>query len=117
MTMATWCVACKEQTPQLELLAETFTPEELEIVGLPVDDKEGAALLQEYATATQPPYRLVLALDEDQRRTVRKTLTSILPPDAIPASIVTDGNGRVIQSSAGVPTVSELRRILNGLAP
>ena len=112
MTMATWCVACKEQTPHLELLAAMFTPEELEIVGLPVDDKEDAALLQEYAAATNPPYRLVLTLDSDQRRAVRKSLSSVVPPDAIPASIVTDADGRVIGSAAGVPTVSELRRML-----
>ena len=99
MTMATWCVACKEQTRHLELLAATFTPEELEIVGLPVDDKEDVALLREYAEATKPPYRLVITLDSDQRRAVRKSLSSIIPADAIPASIVTDAAGRVIRSA------------------
>jgi thiol-disulfide isomerase/thioredoxin len=117
MTMATWCMACKEQTPHLELLADTFTPEELEIVGLPVDEKEDAALLREYFEVTKPPYRLVLALDEEQRRSVRKSLSSIIPPDAIPASIVTAADGRVLFSSAGVPTVSELRRISANAAP
>ena len=117
MTMATWCVACKEHTPHLELLAATFTPEELEIVGLPVDDKEDAALLREYAEAIKPPYRLVIALDSDQRRAIRKSLSSIIPADAIPASIVTAADGRVIRSAAGVPTVSELRRILADIAP
>jgi thiol-disulfide isomerase/thioredoxin len=112
MTMATWCVACKEQTPYLASLADRFSPEELEIVGLPIDPQEDANVIREYAEVTRPPYRQVLQLTATQRRTVNGVLSRVAPPDAIPASVLTDSKDRVLQAFAGVPSVSDLRKFL-----
>ena len=115
MTMATWCVACKEQTPYLASLASRFSPGELEIVGLPIDPQEGADLIRQYAEAMKPPYRQVIQLTATQRRTVKGTLSRTAPPDAIPASILTDDRDRVLATFPGVPSVSDIRKYLISL--
>ena len=112
MTMATWCVACKEQHAYLQSLAKQFDPAELEIIGIPIDPNEDAQVIQQYFESSNPPYRQILQLTAKQRRNVKSLIGRVAPPDAIPGSLVTDGNGTVLGVFAGVPTVSELRKLL-----
>ncbi len=111
VTTATWCVACVEHLPHLRDLANQFGSE-IQIVGLPVDRTDTPQKLTQYADEHDLPYSLVLELSDQQRNDISATLVGIIPADAVPASILTDGDGNVLMTSAGVPTVSELKQAI-----
>ena len=110
--MATWCVACKAELPQLTYLRSVFKPEELAMFGLPYDEKEGAAKLTAWADANRPPYELVANLTPDGIASAKSIVKTTLRMDAVPAVIVTDGDGRIVRTRFGPPSVSELRELL-----
>ena len=56
-TMATWCKTCKGELPQLALLRRAFSSGELEMLGLPVDEDDRPADLDEYAREHSPATR------------------------------------------------------------
>ncbi len=112
MTMATWCVACSERKPQLELLRSRFDPAELALFGLPVDPSDTRAKLGAYMNQFTPPYELLYDLTSRQRREVEQLLSETGHEETIPSSIVIDGSGAVLRVFPGVPTVSEVRVLL-----
>ena len=111
-TMATWCVACRTELPQFLHLRSVFKPEELGMFGLPYDDKEGPERLKAWAVANGPPYELLANLTRDNIASVKMMVLKTLRIDAVPASIVTDTNGRILRTRWGPPSVSELRELL-----
>ena len=111
-TMATWCAPCKAELPQLTYLRSVFKPEELAMFGLPYDEKEGAAKLTAWADANRPPYELVANLTPDGIASAKSIVKTTLRMDAVPAVIVTDGDGRIVRTRFGPPSVSELRELL-----
>jgi peroxiredoxin len=111
-TVATWCVACRTELPQFLYLRSVFRPEELGMFGLPYDDKEGSDRLKAWAVANGPPYELLTNLTRDNIASVKMMVLKTLKIDAIPATIVTDSNGRILRTRWGPPTVSELRELL-----
>ena len=64
-----------------------------------------------YYQKVDPPYRLILQLSTTQRNQIQRALSDIHPPDAIPATIITDASGRVLDAMAGTPTLSQLRKL------
>ncbi len=54
---ASWCVACKRETPALKDLYDAYHKDGLEIVGVNLDDKMAAAV--EYVRANKVPWRNV----------------------------------------------------------
>lgn len=111
-TMATWCAPCKAELPQLSYLRSVFKPEELVMFGLPYDDKEGAAKLSAWSEVNRPPYELVANLTADGIASAKSVVKTTLRMDAVPAVIVTDGDGRIVRVRFGPPSVSELRELL-----
>ena len=111
-TTATWCAPCKAELPQLSYLRSVFKPEELGMFGLPYDDKEGAERLTAWANANHPPYELIANMTADGIASVKTIVKTTLKMDAVPAIIVTDGDGRIVRARFGPPSVSELRELL-----
>ncbi len=111
-TMATWCAPCKAELPQLTYLRSVFKPEELAMFGLPYDEKEGAAKLTAWADANHPPYELVANLTPEGIAAAKSVVKATLRMDAVPAIIVTDGEGRIVRTRFGPPSVSEMRELL-----
>jgi thiol-disulfide isomerase/thioredoxin len=113
VTMATWCTACLEHAPHLHRIRSEFADDELELVGLPIDPEEGPDQLIRYYERVQPPYhRLMLELTPSERAAIQSVLDTINPPDAVPATIVTDAQGQVRYAAPGTPTLSQLRKLL-----
>jgi hypothetical protein len=113
-TMATWCAACKRSLPQLKFLRESFRSDELQMAGIPADPADGPEKLMAYADKYQPPYQLLTHLDGEEISAVQKIATEALDqPDILPATIVTDADSRVLLTMAGVPSVSQLRKLLS----
>ena len=110
-TMATWCVACKQLQPQLEYLNEAFA-EDIQIYGVPVDVEDTPAKLAEYEAQNNPPYQILSTVGPAERHQVRRVLLSAISDPPLPSTIVTDSEGNVLQQFAGVPTASQLGRLL-----
>jgi peroxiredoxin len=111
-TMATWCVACTTELPQFLHLRSAFKPSELSMFGLPYDAKENPEQIKAWGATRRPPYELLADLSPEEISSIKKMVLNTLKIDAIPASIVTDGEGRVLKVKWGPPSVSELREIL-----
>lgn len=112
-TMATWCDTCKGELPQIALLRSAFDEHELAIFGVPVDADDDAAKLDSYRKEHTPAYHLLDPLPDAQRTAVQRAVMDALRVDVLPATIVTDAQGRILRTGNGVPSVSELRALLS----
>jgi thiol-disulfide isomerase/thioredoxin len=112
MTMATWCPACKGELPQLALLRKVFGQEQLDLLAVPVDEADTREMLEEYERLNRPAYRIMKDLDDAEIEFVKQIVVDDLKKDALPAAILTDRDGRVIQTLWEVPSVSEVLRVL-----
>lgn len=110
-TMATWCPSCLKHLPQLKHLSEASEEGELVLYGLPVDEADTPAKLKKYVARHAPAYRLVEGFDSKERARVKKLLSDSLKSEVLPSSIVTDGDGRVLLVTEGLPTLSQLRQL------
>ncbi len=109
-TTATWCDACKKSLPQLAAIRTAFGDAELLMFGVPVDEEDGSQKLAAYVAKYEPAYRMLPDLPESAVSDVVSRIIAGLDDEVLPASIVTDGQGNVLQTLAGVPSVSELRK-------
>jgi peroxiredoxin len=115
-TMATWCEACKNDLPQVALLRSTFAADEVAILGVPVDEGEDRAKLTRFVDQHRPAYQLMIDAPQAFRAEVTRLVLAHLKADSLPSTIVTDAEGRVLKVAPGVPTVSDLRRLLTARA-
>ena len=110
-TMATWCASCLGELPQWQKLTELFSPEQLEIRAVPVDNGDTAAMLERYVKRHRPVYRM-LETDSSEVASVNQLVIDEMGKDGLPASFVTDARGQVVDSDWGAPSVSLIRRLL-----
>ncbi|MFQ5416787.1 MAG: ASPIC/UnbV domain-containing protein [Myxococcota bacterium] len=111
-TMATWCLACKRNIPQMISLRRAFPPELLRLYGVPIDAGDTREMLSEYVEKYRPSYALLSRLTAPEVSTVQQIVETKLGDEILPSSIVTDADGRILETIAGVPSVSLLRRLL-----
>ena len=111
-TMATWCDACKRQLSQLAVLRTRFAEEDLTMYGVPIDVSDDADKLDEYCRTYRPAYQLLADLNASDRRAIADVLKDSISQESLPSTVVTDRTGRVLKSFVGVPTISELRGLL-----
>jgi peroxiredoxin len=111
--MATWCTACATEVPELRKLREAFSKNELAMFGVPVDGEDTPTKLRSWRDKFAPPYDLLIALPQSDVAVVKGAIAAELKDTKrLPATIVTDSSGRVLLSSWGVPSISELRKLL-----
>ena len=114
-TMATWCRACIEHVPEMRLLESTLRKDGVDFIGVPVDEGDDAEKLREFIEKWRPPYKLLVDLPADRRRSVTRflgRLTRTTEP-SVPTTIVTDASGAVLLVGSGVPSVSVIRKALS----
>jgi peroxiredoxin len=111
-TMATWCVACVAEKPEFDALRAQFSETELAIHAVPVDAEDTAAMLEAWAAKHQPPYEIAVGIDRAEVDRVNAVTVAELRAEAVPATFLTDREGRVLIARWGVPTVSDVRRAL-----
>jgi thiol-disulfide isomerase/thioredoxin len=111
-TFATWCPSCKKQLPTLRRLKDELWPEGVDLVALPIDPEDDNEKLAAYAKEWKPTSRLV-NIPQTKRVDLATAFSKALgeePP--LPSTIVTDQSGRVLSAQPGVPSISELRKML-----
>lgn len=111
-TTATWCPACKRSLPQLRVLRETFPAEQLAMFGVPIDPEDQPQALRDYAEKQQPGYQLLAELSPADREAVQRQVRKALATEALPSTVITDGAGRILRTMQGVPSISDIRRLL-----
>ena len=111
-TMATWCVACVEEMPEFNALRAAFGTEELAIHAVPVDAEDTASMLAAWSAKYQPPYEIAVGIERSEVDQVNAVTLTELRTDAVPATFLTNANGQVLIARWGVPTISDVRRLL-----
>ena len=111
-TMATWCASCKDNMPRVEALKSAFGPEEIVLVGLPVDPQDTPEKLRAYEEKQKPAYAILADLSAADKDAVKKVVLGALEWEPLPTTIVTDRTGNVLWATEGVPNVSEVRRLV-----
>ena len=106
--------ACKRNIPQVAALREGFGADELAVYGVPIDPEDTPEMLAEYAAEYRPAYQLLSDAPRAEVERVQAIVLREFTRDVLPASFVTDADGRVLRLVAGVPTISELRKLLDG---
>lgn len=115
-TMATWCASCAKNLTQVKALREAFPATEVALLGIPVDPNDEAEDLAEYVQEKKPAYQLLTNLAPADINKVKETIGAKFKIDALPMTVVTDSSGVVRQIVAGVPTVSDIRKLRKLLA-
>jgi len=116
-TMASWCTSCKKWLPQLSELRESLAQEDLAMYGVPIDVQDTSQVLANYAEQFKPAYELLAQLPPDVRTSFRDFVSEQLHTDALPATVVTTPDGRVVSMQTGIPSVSDIKRLLEANSP
>ena len=90
------------------MLIDTFDENQIEIYGVPVDETEGVDALEAYVEKNQPAYTLLTRLTTEQIQEVQRLGFDAVDKEILPMTIVTAGDGRILQIDVGVPNVSEV---------
>ena len=80
--------------------------------GVPIDRSDDLEKLEQYRSTYDPAYELLTGLSASHRSQIKGILDRTTPLEALPSSIIVDAAGRVLKSFVGVPTASELRKLL-----
>ena len=118
-TMATTCVACYEELPDLAELRHALGPEKLRMYGVPAarfggpdGTLDGADALAEWERKFSPVYELLIDANEERITALSELVERAIDYVGYSATVVTDGAARVILVRQGAPTLSELKRLL-----
>ena len=110
-TMATWCASCRSKLPGMKQLRASLDESEVAMYGVPVDVNDTTEMLDDYVKQLDPAYSLLTDLPKRQRERVTQLVTSKLGIDTLPATIITNGDGKILKIMSGSPTLSELRKL------
>ena len=113
-TMATWCQSCLRHLPEVNAMCEVLAEEQVEIIALPIDVDDDEQKLTAYVEQLKPLYRLRKELSSEDRQALATFLNRHLqttePP--LPSTVVTDHLGNALQVTAGLPSASEIRKLV-----
>lgn len=107
-TTATWCVACIGHLPAVADLAQ----DGVELFGVPIDAEDDAAKLAAYVEERKPVYEMLAEIGAGEKEEVVAFLRNELRmrDPGLPSSVITDGEGKVLEVMQGIPTVSQVRK-------
>ena len=116
-TMATWCASCRKEIPQLKRLRSEFGESVLGMYGVPIDAEDTQEGLKAWMAQHQPPYELLSGISNAERAAVKDTIMAELKQDAVPATILTGPDGRILATQWGPPVISRIRELLRSHEP
>lgn len=112
VSMATWCAACKKNAPQVKRLKEYFG-EGIGLYGLPIDPNDSTEKLNGYIESQQPAYELLINATPDQREAFETLVHRTLGKVVLPSTAMVNGDGAVVATWLGVPSVSEVAETID----
>lgn len=102
-----WCPPCRAEAPALQSVHETLADEGVRFVGVNTRDNETDALAFEREFGITYPS----VVDTDGRRML--AFRETLPPNAIPTTLVVDGDGRLAARVLGAISEASLRDLVS----
>jgi hypothetical protein len=81
--------------------------------GVPIDAEDSTEALGAWMAEHKPPYELLSGIGEAKRAEVKDMVLAELKQEAVPATILTGPDGRVLAAQWGPPTVSRIRELLS----
>ena len=111
-SMATWCPSCKKHLPELQQLRSRFDETLLSMTGVPVDFGDSVDKLNQYVLENKPPYELSFDWTTAQRLRFHKIGVSKTRQKVLPTTIIANSRGDVVEIMAGIPSVSDIIRLL-----
>ena len=117
-TMATWCPKCKGELPQLTQLRSTFSETDLALRGVPIDPEDTREMLARYRDEFRPAYEMLDELTREEIVGIQGVVfRETQLEEALPATLVIDGSGEVVLAQAGVPSISQIKKLLAERSP
>ncbi|MCH2105170.1 MAG: ASPIC/UnbV domain-containing protein [Planctomycetes bacterium] len=113
VTMTTTCAACLRAKPKLKKLKEACAADGVSFYGVPVDLDETAETLAHYVEQREPPYEVLVDLEDAAVDELRAVVRAELGYESTPCTVVTNGRGEVLDVRAGIPSLSVLRKCLD----
>ena len=107
---ASWCPPCRAEAAALESVAGATASDGVQFVGVNVKDKKSSALA--FQRAQETPYPSVY----DQPGRVALAFRGVLPPNALPSTLVLDREGRVAARFLGAVTSEQLLPVVQAVA-
>ena len=104
---ATWCTPCREEMPMLADFQDRYSEQGLQVLGIALDDVEP---VQRFADSMDINYPLLMSDD-----TIPDLMYKYNEVGAIPFSLITDKDGKVVETKLGVFTSEELKGMIEPL--
>ncbi len=101
------CAPCRKEAPDLVALHETFSAEGTLFFGVNIRDEKATA------DAFERTFNIPYASFNDKDGQVLLSMTSYVPPQAVPTTIVLDKKGRVAARILGLAEKSTLKALIS----
>lgn len=111
-SFATQSTACLRALPLQQLLKEQLASQGVDVIAVTVDPDDDNEKLGAFNREWHPVARLV-NVAQAQRKTAAAFFAKALEGEQpTPCSVVTDDTGHILAAQAGIPTLSQLRKLL-----
>jgi hypothetical protein len=104
--------SCKSLLPAQRRLREELGNEGVDLIAVPVDEADDNSKLAAYNKEWHPAARLVNLAPATRKEAVGAFAKALGEEPPLPSTVVTDASGRILAAQAGVPSISELRKLL-----
>jgi hypothetical protein len=96
----------------LRLLKEELSSEGVDLIAVPIDESDDNPKLGAYAAQWQPPSRLANIFPANRAEAFGAFGKALGQPSPLPSTVITDDSGHILSAQPGVPSISDLRKIL-----
>lgn len=112
-TFATESASGKTHLPLQRLLRDELGKEGVDFIAVPIDEADDNNKLAAYNREWHPPARLFNLVPATRQQATAAFAKALGEEPPVPSSVVTDASGRILWAQPGVPSISDLRRVLD----
>jgi hypothetical protein len=112
-SFTTSCPSWTTDLPVWRRLKEELSSTGIDLVAVPIDAADDNARLAAYAKQWTPPVRLVNIPPARRAEAVAAYAKALGQDPPLPSTVITDDSGHLLSAQPGVPSLSELRRLLD----
>lgn len=98
--------------PKLRRLKEELSPDGVDIVAVPIDESDDNPKLGAFAKQWKPTSRLANIVPAKRAEVVTAYTKALDQETPVPSTVITDDTGHILSSQPGVPSISEVRKLL-----
>jgi hypothetical protein len=111
-TFTTSSPSSASDMPALRQLKEVLAPAGVDVMVVPIDEADDNTKLAAYAKEWKPTARLVNIPPAQRKEAVAAYSKALGQEPPLPSTVITDDSGHILSAQPGVPTVSELKKML-----